>query len=108
MDDPLPFDDLAPTRKRCSMCKQWLPIDEFHRNRRRRDGRQMRCRTCNIETNKRWYREHPDIRVKRMDETNVMAAMTTPAEFRADSGVVAAGQPLEIDLSPYAVCRIDG
>ena len=49
-----------------------------------------------------------EVRVKRMDETNVMAAMTTPDAFRADTGEVAAGQPLDIDLNPYAVCRIDG
>jgi D-apionolactonase len=49
-----------------------------------------------------------EVRVKRMDETNVMAAMTTPDAFRADMGEVAVGQPLDIDLNPYAVCRIDG
>jgi hypothetical protein len=70
VDDPLPFDDLAPTRKRCSMCKQWFPLEEFHRNRARRDGRQHACKTCNIERNKRWYREHPEVRGARMDEYN--------------------------------------
>lgn len=49
-----------------------------------------------------------EVRVKRMDETNVMAAMTMADAFRTDTGEVASGQPLEIDLHPYAVCRIDG
>jgi hypothetical protein len=49
-----------------------------------------------------------EVRVKRMDETNVMAAMTMAGTFRTDTGEVASGQPLEIDLHPYAVCRIDG
>ena len=70
MHDPLPFDGLGPSRKRCTMCKQWKPLDEFHRNRRKPDGRQVRCRACNIETNKRWYRDHPEVRAERMDEYN--------------------------------------
>ena len=68
MDDPLPLDGLGPSRKRCSMCKRWLPLDAFHRNGHRRDGLQTRCRECNIETNKRWYRQHPEARVDRMDD----------------------------------------
>ena len=68
MDDLLPLDGLPPARKRCSMCKQWKPVEEFHRNRRKRDGLQLRCRDCNIQTNKRWYREHPEARARRMDE----------------------------------------
>lgn len=70
MDDPLPLDGLAPSRKRCSMCQQWLPLDEFHRNRSRRDGRQNACKPCNIARNQRWYREHPEVRGARMDEYN--------------------------------------
>jgi hypothetical protein len=49
-----------------------------------------------------------EVRVKRLDETNVMAAMTMPETFRTDTGEPASGQPLEIDLHPYAVCRVDG
>src|SRR5688572_17442930 len=49
-----------------------------------------------------------EVRVKRLDETNVMEAMSNPEAFRADIGVLASGQPLEIDLQPYAVCRVDG
>ena len=70
MDEPLPLDGVGPSRKRCSMCKQWKPLEEFHRNRTKRDGLQLRCRVCNIETNKRWYREHPEVRAARMDEYN--------------------------------------
>ena len=70
MDDPLPLDGLAPSRKRCSMCQQWKPLTEFHRNRSRRDGRQNLCKPCNIARNQRWYREHPEVRWARMDEYN--------------------------------------
>ena len=67
MDDALPFPGLEPT-KRCTKCGALLPLDQFHRNRSRKDGRQSLCKPCNIERNKRWYRENPDARAARMDE----------------------------------------
>jgi hypothetical protein len=68
-DDTLPL-DVGEPRKRCSMCKQWKPLDDFHRNRGRRDGRQAMCKPCNIARNQRWYREHPEVRATRMDDYN--------------------------------------
>ena len=50
---------------------------------------------------------HGPVRVKRMDESNVMAAMTMPDVFRTDNGEEVAGSPLELELLPYAVVRID-
>ena len=49
-----------------------------------------------------------EFRVKMMDETNVMAAITVPDVFRTDNGEPATAQPLELDLHPYALYRIDG
>ena len=54
--------------KRCSMCGEVKLLDDFHRDRASRDGLQNRCKPCNIELNKRWYRENPDVRERRMDE----------------------------------------
>ena len=68
MDDPLPL-DLTPF-KRCSSCRELKPLEEFHLDRGRRDGRQNFCKPCNIAVNKRWYREHPEARPERMDEYN--------------------------------------
>ena len=67
-EDALPFDSLGEPRKRCSTCKQWKPLDEFHRNRRRRDGLQVCCKPCNIAVNQRWYRNNPSVRAERMDD----------------------------------------
>jgi hypothetical protein len=54
--------------KRCTMCGEETPLDDFHRNRSRKDGRQNNCKPCNIARNQRWYRENPDVRDRRMDE----------------------------------------
>lgn len=67
MDDALPFPDVETT-KRCTMCGGVFPLEEFHRNRAKPDGLQNRCKTCNIERNKRWYRENPGARATRMDD----------------------------------------
>jgi hypothetical protein len=46
--------------------------------------------------------------VKRMDESNVEAAMSMPGVFRTDPGEPATGSPLELDLLPYGLLRVDG
>lgn len=61
------FDRLVDVEKRCSTCGEVKPLDDFHRNRSKPDGRQAACKPCNIERNKRWYREHPEARATRMD-----------------------------------------
>ena len=62
----LPFDE-APG-KRCTACGEVKPLTEFHRKTSARDGRQSRCRPCNIAANQVWYRDHPEVRARRMDE----------------------------------------
>src|SRR5262249_32549620 len=49
-----------------------------------------------------------EIWIKRMDESNVMAAMSMAAVYRTDPGELASRQPLELELLPYAVIRVDG
>ena len=41
------------TLKRCSHCKQSLPLSEFNRNAAQRDGFGNQCRTCNKESQAR-------------------------------------------------------
>jgi hypothetical protein len=43
-----------------------------------------------------------------MDESNVMAAMTMAGVYRTDDGSAASGQPLELELHPYGLVRVDG
>lgn len=47
--------------KVCSMCKTWKPLDDFHRKRSSRDGRQSRCRACNIAGQIRVHAENGDL-----------------------------------------------
>lgn len=53
--------------KRCGRCGEHKPLTEFHRDRARADGLQQKCKPCNIELNKQWYRDNPDARSRRMD-----------------------------------------
>lgn len=43
--------------KVCPRCGQEKFIDEFHKNKRRKDGRQSYCKACRSEYKKRKYRE---------------------------------------------------
>jgi hypothetical protein len=49
-----------------------------------------------------------EIRVKRLDESNVIAAMEMAGVFRTDDGEAVSGQPLDLELHPYGLIRIDG
>ncbi|WP_144836295.1 hypothetical protein [Kocuria rosea] len=42
----------AGDRKRCPRCKTTKPVEDFHRNRTRPDGRQDYCKTCHAEVTK--------------------------------------------------------
>jgi hypothetical protein len=54
--------------KQCVDCKELKPLSEYHRSRRRADGRQPRCRPCNIRINKEWYASNPEAKAQRMYE----------------------------------------
>lgn len=43
-----------PPLKRCSGCKNWLPLEAFNRRTTAPDGRQWNCRECNS----RWHAEN--------------------------------------------------
>lgn len=56
------FDDPpAKAGKVCSMCRVWKALDEFHLKRASRDGRQSRCRACNIAAQIRFHADHPEL-----------------------------------------------
>lgn len=54
--------DVDPTirEKRCGKCKEIKSVDQFDRNRRRKDGLQTRCRACMKEINGDWYAQNKD------------------------------------------------
>ncbi len=42
--------------KRCSMCKETMPVAEFHKHKNKADGLQCRCRACMAK----WRNKHPE------------------------------------------------
>lgn len=65
MDDHLfPIDPV----KRCTRCGVIKPLDAFHRKTAARDGRQSRCRECNIETAKAHHADHLEHSRSRISE----------------------------------------
>lgn len=46
--------------KQCSICKQLKPLEEYHRNKRQKDGRDCRCRCCKNQLGRTLYHADPD------------------------------------------------
>lgn len=51
-------------QKTCSRCKQPKDIEQFHKDRIRKDGHAYRCKDCCKEINRAWYEADPE-RAKR-------------------------------------------
>lgn len=54
----------APAYKRCSTCGERKPLDEFHRHKGTRDGRNSVCKPCAIKRATAWNRDHPSRRAE--------------------------------------------
>ncbi|QHJ81023.1 MAG: hypothetical protein [Caudoviricetes sp.] len=50
--------------KQCSICRTIKPLEEFHRNKRQKDGRDRRCRACKSAYCKERYHGDPDHKEK--------------------------------------------
>lgn len=44
--------------KRCAMCEEFLPLDEFYVIDKRTGKRISYCKSCKSEYNRRWYQEN--------------------------------------------------
>lgn len=47
-------------RKRCSICQEVKPVDEFHRASDKKSGRKSRCKDCDNAANKKWRQAKSD------------------------------------------------
>lgn len=50
------------------MCKQLKPLGDFHRRTASRDGRQSRCRECNIAAQIKFHADNPQLCRQRISE----------------------------------------
>lgn len=48
------------SEKRCTKCGVVKSLDEFYRNKSRRDGRSSRCKSCSGEESRNYYAAHPE------------------------------------------------
>lgn len=52
--------------KKCCKCKQVKQFQEFHKNKTTLDGLHYRCKRCNNNANKTWYKNHKDAQKQRV------------------------------------------
>lgn len=48
----------VPASKRCIGCDEEKPLEDFGRDKRKRDGCTSRCKPCSAEYNRQWYAAH--------------------------------------------------
>lgn len=46
--------------KRCRVCKEYKPLEEFPNNRCRKDGKGVECKKCNCDRAKDYRMKHPE------------------------------------------------
>ena len=51
--------------KTCTKCGETKPLDAFHRNRSKADGREAQCRECTLERCRRYHEENRDKELER-------------------------------------------
>jgi len=56
---------ILPRLKRCTHCKQELPIADFARDKERADGLANTCRACNKERCRRFYEQNREQQIER-------------------------------------------
>jgi hypothetical protein len=64
--EPPPY--LLPTEKACNKCGVTKPLEQFHRRRSSRDGRNSICADCNTEAAAKFNKAHPDYHRIKMRE----------------------------------------
>ena len=64
---------MLPHEKACTKCGEVKPLDGFHRDKNKKDGRKYECKECMRERNRRWHEENRDKereRLRRYREEN--------------------------------------
>jgi len=55
--------------KKCSVCKNRYPIEEYRKDSSRKDGLHTTCNKCNSEIQRRWYLKNKEKAKKKANET---------------------------------------
>lgn len=103
--DQLSFDFSAPA-KACSTCGIVKPLDAFTFDRRKKDGRQARCRQCHREYQKRWIEQDREHYTELRRQENTRRRDKNAAYKRANRERIAAQQKIwEESRTPEQVER---
>ena len=51
--------------KQCNTCKETLSLEKYSKDKRQKDGRQGKCKSCSKIANKQWHVENPNYMKKK-------------------------------------------
>ena len=66
--------------KTCTKCGETKPLDEYHRRKRAKDGRESRCKACKRAYKFEWYATNRDAILVRHDEYRAVNSDTILAQ----------------------------
>ena len=62
-------------KKRCSVCREYKPLDQFSKSKAEKDGHTYRCKECNKAYTAEWRRQNPNaFKAWREDHLNERSA----------------------------------
>lgn len=86
----LPIRIIMKTEKRCTRCKQIKPLDAFHFEKARREGRSVWCRQCKNFYVKEYRKANPIIdRIKRLKKRFGLTLEEYDKLFKKQNGICA-------------------
>ena len=63
-------DKKAKAEKRCTKCRKMLPLTDFYKSARSKDGRRWRCKKCCFEYMQQAHKENPELRKALAERSN--------------------------------------
>ena len=71
--------------KTCNLCQQTKPLEEFHRDKGKRDGRRTICKECDDARFAKWYAENRERALAQDDKCTRLIQPTEPSTTTARS-----------------------
>jgi hypothetical protein len=85
-------------RRRCTRCRDSLPLSEFRPNLRLKSGWHSWCRACCAERTRQWRAEHPELRLSRPRLAPARQCVECGTEFEGYAAVVVWRSSLDADV----------
>ena len=100
--------DTGVTMKWCRACKQYKPIDEFHRNKANKDGHEFDCKVChNARVTAQHARKRAEKKAQKEAEIQIPATQGGLLEQAVDAQKEKKNEVMTLQIDPSKIRCID-